>query len=304
MSLERLPYDATPEQVTAKVAERLAARRAVAVATVVARRGSAPSTPGQKLALWRDTGLDEVMGTVGGGAVEFAVIQQLKRQLDERNPEVRVHTFQLGPNLGMCCGGSADVLIEPFNLKQQVLLIGAGHVGLRTATLLAELDFEVVLSDEREGAHEAQRLAKATEAGVSIVAHAHDDPELLALLGPPRAAALLVATHDHQLDQAVIEWALRQRFAYVGGVGSKRKAIRTSERLSAKGVAASDIDRVRMPVGLPVGARSPMEIAVAIAAELVAWRAERTKRRARSETTAPAKLSDRTEAPSESLVHE
>jgi xanthine dehydrogenase accessory factor len=302
VSLDRLPNDATPEQVTAKVAERLSARLAVAVATVVARRGSAPATPGQKLALWRDAGTTEVLGTVGGGAVEFAVIQQLKRQLDERNPEVRVHTFQLGPSLGMCCGGSADVLIEPFNLKQQVLLIGAGHVGLRTATLLAELDFEVVLSDERECAHEGDRLAKAAAAGVAIASYAHDDPELLALLGPPRGAALLVATHDHQLDQRAIEWALGHGFAYVGGVGSKRKAIRTSERLSAKGVSSKDIDRVRMPVGLPVGARSPMEIAVAIAAELVAWRAERAKQRTRS--SAEPKPSIRTEAPSESLVHE
>jgi xanthine dehydrogenase accessory factor len=80
-------------------------------------------------------------------------------------------------------------------------------------------------------------------------------------------------THDHQLDQVVIEWALAAGFGFVGGVGSRAKAARTRARLEAKGVAAADIARVRMPVGVEIAARTPAEIGVAIAGELVAWRA-------------------------------
>ena len=87
-------------------------------------------------------------------------------------------------------------------------------------------------------------------------------------------------THDHQLDQAVIEWALGHGFGFVGGVGSRAKAARTRARLEAKGVGEADIARVRMPLGVDIGARSPAEIGVAIAAELVAWRAGRLERRA------------------------
>ena len=61
-------------------------------------------------------------------------------------------------------------------------------------------------------------------------------------------------------------------FGFVGGVGSRAKAARTRARLRAKGVDEADVGRVRMPIGLDIGARSPAEIAVAIAAELVAWR--------------------------------
>jgi xanthine dehydrogenase accessory factor len=79
-------------------------------------------------------------------------------------------------------------------------------------------------------------------------------------------------THDHALDQRAIEWGLRSGFAFVGGVGSRAKAERTRARLQAKGFSDADIARVRMPVGADIGARSPEEIAVAIAAELVAFR--------------------------------
>jgi xanthine dehydrogenase accessory factor len=88
----------------------------------------------------------------------------------------------------------------------------------------------------------------------------------------PGRAAVLVMTHDHALDQEVIEWALRRGFAFVGGVGSRAKAKRTHDRLEAKGFPEADRARVRMPMGLGIGARLPDEIAVSIAAEMVQWR--------------------------------
>jgi len=86
-------------------------------------------------------------------------------------------------------------------------------------------------------------------------------------------AVFLVMTHDHQLDQTAIEWAIRKGFGFVGGVGSRAKAARTRARLEAKGFPPEDIARIRMPVGLDIGARSPAEIGVSIAGELVRWRA-------------------------------
>ncbi len=84
-------------------------------------------------------------------------------------------------------------------------------------------------------------------------------------------------THDHALDQRAIEWALKRGFAYVGGVGSRAKAKRTRDRLKAKGFEDADVERVRMPIGVHVGARLPSEIAVAIAAEMVSWSRQPTR---------------------------
>ncbi|MFO0552554.1 MAG: XdhC family protein [Polyangiaceae bacterium] len=269
-----MPKTAAAPDVLREVVAWLDAGSAVAVATVISRQGSAPSTPGQKLAITVD---GRAIGTIGGGAVERAVIRAMLEALESKEPVLpRVHTFRLGPNLGMCCGGSADVLLEIMRAGAAVLVVGGGHVGLATSRLLAELGFRTVLVDAREGVFDGDRGAEATRAGARLVQAEHDDPEVVAALGAPAAeSALVVMTHDHQLDQAVIEHGLRAGFAFVGGVGSHAKAERTRQRLAAKDFSEADVTRVRMPLGVSVGARRPLEIAIAITAELVGWRAAR-----------------------------
>jgi xanthine dehydrogenase accessory factor len=259
---------ADPAQVLHEVLARLELGSRVVVATVVRRKGSAPSTPGQKLAL---VAVDEAVGTIGGGALELQVLLAMRRALDDARSEPRIEHYELGPAMGMCCGGSVEVLIEPMDAAVRAVVIGAGHIGGALAPLLASLGFRSVICDGREGALEA-RSAPGDPAIVRL-ANEHDDPEVIDRAGDPSRAALLVMTHDHQLDQAAIEWALARGFSFVGAVGSRRKAVRMRERLELKGFAASDIERVRMPLGVEIHARSPAEIAVAIAAELVAWRA-------------------------------
>ena len=247
----------------ARVARCLQRSAAVAVATVVARHGSAPATPGQKLLLASD---GECAGTVGGGALEGAVLRALAARLDtlaagDAPPEVL--TFRLGASLGMCCGGAVEVLVEPFAAALPVGVVGAGHVASALAPMLARAGFAVTVADEREAWADPTRLPD-----VAVLAGTH------AALGTrvARRGAVLVMTHDHQLDQEAIAWALREGYAFVGGVGSRAKAVRTRQRLDARGFAAGDIARVRMPLGVDIGARLPDEIAVSIAAELIAWR--------------------------------
>lgn len=276
-----LPRTAPPHEVLRAVLDALDGGRRVVLASVVDRRGSAPSTPGQKLVL-----LDAhtAVGTIGGGAVERVVLDRMLAALADPAARPRVETFRLGASLGMCCGGSADVLIEPLEPLLHVLVVGAGHVGAFTAPLLASLSFRVTLVDSREAAADPARLASAPPSptgvthDVRLMHGEHDDPEVLrALPADLGRAGALVMTHDHALDQAVVEWALGRGFGFVGGVGSRAKAARTRDRLELKGFAAADIARVRMPVGVDVGARTPAEIGVAIAAELVAWRAARAR---------------------------
>ena len=240
------------------------ARRGVqgAIATVMARHGSAPGTPGQKLYAGAD---GSCIGTVGGGAMEREVIAALDAMLSFTDvaPTHHVRSFRLGAELGMCCGGSIDLMLEPLEALTACLIIGGGHVATATAPLLARVGFAVTVSDERQAWAEEGRLV-----GVRSVVGEFDD------IGKeiPTSGAVLVMTHDHSLDQKAIEWALSKGFAYVGGIGSRAKAQRTKDRLEAKGFSLEDRTRVRMPIGAAIGARLPDEIAVAIAAEMVAWR--------------------------------
>ena len=239
------------------------------MATVLARHGSAPATPGQKLFCATD---GTCVGTVGGGAIEREVLGALSSAIESlragKDPEslFATKTFHLGQALGMCCGGGVDVMIEAIAALVPCLVVGGGHVATATAPLLARVGFAVTVVDERDAWGAEGRIP-----GVKCVVGDYDD------VGKdfPKSAAVLVMTHDHALDQKVIEWALKRGFAYVGGVGSRAKAKRTDARLEAKGFSKEDRARVRMPIGVHVGARLPDEIAVAIAAEMVAWRRSR-----------------------------
>ena len=230
------------------------------MATVLERHGSAPGTAGQKLYLAED---GTCVGTVGGGAIERATLEALEVVVGDPLAKHAVREFKLGAELGMCCGGRIEVLIEPIDGVVPCLVIGGGHVATATAPLLAKVGFVVTIVDAREGWGDEERVA-----GVTCLSGEYDE---VARDFDVRGACI-VMTHDHQLDQRAIEWALARRFAFVGGVGSRAKAERTRQRLEAKGVAEAERARVRMPLGVDIGARLPDEIAVSIAAELVAWR--------------------------------
>jgi xanthine dehydrogenase accessory factor len=260
-----VPHTADLATVLSRAAEAVARGVPAALATVLSRKGSAPATPGQKLLY---TAEGECVGTVGGGALERAVLRDLagscaRAALGEAEP--RTATFRLGPELGMCCGGGVDVLLEPLPAALTVGLVGAGHVARALVPVLRALGFVVAVADPRE--------AFATELpGARVLC---GEPSLL---GPvvPRRGALLVMTHDHQRDQAAVEWALREGYAFVGCIGSRAKAARTRARLEARGFSSEDCDRVQCPLGVPVLARTPAEIAVAVGAELVRWRRQTT----------------------------
>lgn len=262
--------DGLPRPASALVPEVLSVAAAATVrgvrgvlATVIERHGSAPGTPGQKLYYGED---GTCLGTVGGGAVERAVLQNVVAMTRDRSAKHALREFKLGVELGMCCGGRLVVMLEPLDALVPCLLVGGGHVASAVAPLLAKVGFAVTIVDAREGWGDDARFAD--EANVKLVAGEYDE---VATSFDPRGACL-VMTHDHQLDQRAIEWALRRGFAFVGGVGSRAKAERTKQRLEAKGFAEEERRRVRMPIGIDVGARLPAEIAVAIAAEMIAWR--------------------------------
>lgn len=251
------PEPGSAARVLSVAAEKMARGVRCVLATVIERHGSAPGTPGQKLLLAED---GACVGTVGGGAVEREVLEALVKMLAARDGHAE-RGFKLGPELGMCCGGQMKVLFEPLDALVPCVIVGGGHVATAVAPMLARVGFAVTVVDAREEWGSEGRIP-----GVRMALGDYDDLEV-----DPRGA-LLVMTHDHALDQRAIEWALKKGFAYVGGVGSRAKAERTRQRLEAKGFSDADRARVRMPIGMDIGARLPEEIAIAIAAELVAWR--------------------------------
>jgi xanthine dehydrogenase accessory factor len=230
-----------------------------ALATVVRVSGSVPQEPGARLLLAPD---GTTTGTVGGGAVERAVLEALTACLAEGRPELVV--YDLARDLGMCCGGRMEIFVEPVEAAQRLIVFGAGHVAKPTAELARLVGFDVTVVDDREELASDQRFP-----GCELVLA--EPKEAAARLAPRAEDWLLVVTYDHRLDEEALDTFARLPHRYLGLIGSRRKVFRILQRIAERG-PLPPLDRVFAPVGLDIGAVSPEEIAVSIVAELVALR--------------------------------
>lgn len=230
-----------------------------ALATVVRTGGSTPQEPGARLLLRPD---GRLVGTIGGGAIEEHVIEALRECA--RSGKGELLSRDLARDLGMCCGGRMEIFVEPIESMPRLLLFGAGHVAKPTAAIARSIGFDVVVIDDREELNDETRFPHCKR----VLA---EPKEAAAALCPTERDFLLVVTHDHRLDEEALDTYARLPHAYLGMIGSVRKIVRILQRIEHKR-GLPPLDRVHAPVGLDLGAVSPEEIAVSIAAELVALR--------------------------------
>ena len=153
-------------------------------------------------------------------------------------------------------------LIQP----PRVLVFGAGHVGAAIARAAAAAGFRVVVIDDRPEYADASRF----DAAVAVLAA--DVETAMARYPLSSADAVVIATRGHRNDALILERVAASPAGYVGLLGSRRKKIVVTKGLKAVGVPAKSLQRVRVPVGLPIGAVTPEEIAVSVVAELIGWR--------------------------------
>jgi xanthine dehydrogenase accessory factor len=255
-----------------------------ALATVVRTSGSTPQQPGARLLLRPD---GRTLGTVGGGAIEHAVLAALGEA--QRSGTSQLLTWNLAQDLGMCCGGTMVVFVEAILPAPRLTIFGAGHVARAVAPLARSVGFEVRVVDEREELNTVERFP-----GCALELH---DPAIVLKGGPLGDDDwVLIVTHDHRLDEEVLGLCLRQRPHYLGLLGSQRKLIRIAQRLLQRDPSLS-LERLHSPVGLDLGAIGPEEIAVSIAAELVAVKRGRGALRSRSGPPLAVIHSERKEPP-------
>lgn len=260
------------------MARHAAARTPFVVATVVEVSGSCPQKPGAHLLRTADGALE---GTIGGGAIEHQVVQACDELLRDSGRRTRLLKTHLTHDLGMCCGGSMSVFLEKVSPAARLVVFGAGHVAKPLASLAGEVGFDVTVVDERPEWLTENRFPGTKR----VLSHPSDAADALPL---EPTAFVCIATHDHRTDQEVAERVLRRPLAYLGIIGSRRKAERFAQRLQAAGFTDKEIARIRTPMGLSIGAVTPEEIAVSIVAELLAVRSG-----ASAESRAPLPERDR-----------
>lgn len=164
---------------------------------------------------------------------------------------------------GLVETADGPVFVQPFNPAPRLAIVGAVHIAQSLAVLARDLGHAVLVIDPRRGF--------LTEARFPGVALSHAWPgEALDAFGLDARSAVVTLSHDPKLDDPALHAALRSHAYYVGALGSRRTQAKRRTRLEEAGFDAAVIDRIHGPVGLDIGASSPAEIALSIAAELTA----------------------------------
>jgi xanthine dehydrogenase accessory factor len=258
---------ATPAQLAKATLDLLEGRRPgpAALATVIRRSGSAPQVVGARMLLFAD---GSTLGTIGGGAIEHQVLDVCRQVLRSGKPQT--YEAHLVRDLAMCCGGAMEVFVEFLQAEARLIIVGAGHVAQALAPLARAIGFRVLVADDREELLE--------DSAFEQVERLHYDADELddAIPDLSERDVVVIMTRDHARDEQALAKLLERPLAYLGMIGSRRKVhtvlARILRRYDERGRPRPDLSHVHAPIGLALGGRTPPEIAVSVAAELIALR--------------------------------
>jgi xanthine dehydrogenase accessory factor len=295
------------EQLFDEIVRRCRAGERVALCTVVAARGSTPQSRGARMLLLPD---GQTLGTLGGGCVEAEVRQRALALMHE--DQSKLLTFKLdhdyGWDDGLICGGTMDIFVQtlqgeqaaqPFDEAVQqlragnpatvqfeyeteqstraeyreqldppakLIIAGAGHVGQALTKLASELAFEVTIIDDRPDLASVERFPTAARRTIGDI-----EAELRRQPIDPQTYIVIV-TRGHRHDGKALAAVVNSNAKYIGLIGSKRKVKTIFEDLLQQGAPLEALLKVHAPIGLEIGSVTVPEIAVSIAAELIAVR--------------------------------
>lgn len=235
-----------------------------ALATIIGTTGSTPGKETAKL-LVRDDG--SAIGSVGGGCTEND-IWKLALEVIATDQPVRTQfrlTAATAAETGLLCGGEFEVFIEPIG-NPHVFIFGAGHCAQSLTRVLQPLEYRTTVVDDRATYANPELFPEKTEVVV------HDFEGCTDGLPIGTSSYIVIVTRGHEHDETVLEQAVATSAPYVGLIGSRGKIGAIFKNLKKRGVSEETLARVRGPIGLDIGSRSPDEVAISIAAEIIAFR--------------------------------
>ena len=175
------------------------------------------------------------------------------------------------PEQAVLTQGVPRFFIEPLLSAPRVILFGGGHVAQCMARQLELLEYRTWVVEDRE-AFASPSLFPAAE---RVILTQYDNAE--AQLDLKNRDRIIVMSRGHETDFEILRWLIKVDLEYIGCIGSKKKIALLREKLLAEGISQERIDKLHAPIGLPIGAETPAEIAVSVAAQLIQLSACNTK---------------------------
>ncbi len=233
----------------------------VAIATVVKTAGAAPCGVGSKMLVRAD---GTTSGSFAGPNTDGRVAQEALQAIREGHSFLtHIHLdADQGEAVGSC-GATLEVFFEVLRPEPRLIIAGAGYVAQALARLATALDFRIVVVDDRRD------LADPLVFGDKVQMTFGDIPQTIRELEPDESSWIVVVTRGHHLDKDALKAAIESNAAYIGMIGSPSKVKRIFKDLLKEGVSRERLEQVYAPIGLDLGAETPDEIALSIAAEMV-----------------------------------
>jgi xanthine dehydrogenase accessory factor len=259
------------------IAELFQRHEAIAMATLVSARGSSSAKVGARMWIGPDR---RAIGAVTiGGCVDARAIELSGDVLADG--QSRRVDMALGDEdaraIGMTCAGTIELLVERVERESEaaramfeqllatrtLVIVGAGEIGAALARIAKSLDLRVIVVDGRDHLATADRFPDADDVRLGIPSEIMED------IGLSPDVALVLVSHEYKYDLPILRAALASDAGYVGMLGGRKRRDAMKALLTEQDVAPDSLTRLRTPIGLDIGAETPAEIAVSIAAELI-----------------------------------
>lgn len=237
-----------------------------AIVTIVEASDNAPGRTAFKMCVTED---GRIVGSIGGGALEYGAKNTALEML-RTGERTRLMTYHLTDaeqgGIGMACGGTVQVFIETIAPRQKLYIFGGGHIGSALTRYAADVGFDVTVIDDRP------EFADKAVHPVATAVHCCSYEDAVKLDFAPHAFYVIV-THQHSGDGTCLEGLLKRPeldARYIGLIGSAKKLNRVFHQMISDGYSREALENVHAPIGIDHGGQNANEIALAIAAEIVA----------------------------------
>lgn len=242
-----------------RVGEIISRGEKCVVITVAETYSGSPGKEGFKLVVTQD---GSTYGTIGGGAVEYEALNKAKELFIKKKNMIQHIKLK---DEGMQCGGDMTLFYEYIESGKRFILFGGGHIGRALTAMLESAGFYITVFDSRPDINEYF----SDKPGVNIITADYND---ISVIKDEIADSdyCFIATHGHNYDFIVLRQLLdfKKNFTYVGLIGSKSKAKTVLRDLEKAGYSIPEY--IYSPAGLKIGGSTAGEIAVSIAAEVIA----------------------------------
>ncbi len=249
------------EKILSKISKELNKGNEVAFATLIEVKGSSPGKQGATLCYFKDGNVD---GTVGGGILEYEVINKCRECLEKKEDTLFEHILdENSKDTKMQCGGYVKGYIKVFKPRPRLLIVGGGHIGHSIYEVSRTLDFYTTIVDDRYEYANKDRFKNAEEVYNGNIEGILNDIKI------DENTYVVIATRGYDKDLEALRVIINKNPSYIGMIGSLKKWTTLKNTLINEGVSEKILNKVYAPVGINISSNEVSEIAFGIIAELL-----------------------------------